>query len=209
MKTNKTTKRHILLLYQHLMDRLWAPTIVLGSMFFAVWWWSGVLFPTIESPYDLFIAIISFVVLFFGIFAFLARKMSYVQVRSDHLRVVTPFLQLRISYRRVLSAHPAEFKSLFPPQKSSWAQRRFLESYYGNTAVVMELSAFPISPGILHLFLPSQMFDPRSKGLVFLVEDWMGLSTEIDSFQGAWRQRQSRKGKPEPGFGILRSLRYK
>lgn len=74
MKTNKTTKRHILLLYQHLMDRLWAPTIVLGSMFFAVWWWSGVLFPTIESPYDLFIAIITFVVLFLGISLFWRAK---------------------------------------------------------------------------------------------------------------------------------------
>jgi hypothetical protein len=129
----------------------------------------------------------------FALFAFFGRHMAYVQPRSDHLRVVTPFLRLHISYRRVLSAHPSEFSQLFPPQEASWAQRRLLSPFYGQTAVVLELASYPLPPWVLRFFLAPQMFSPHTTALVLLVPDWLRFSTELDSFMGAWQQLQKRR----------------
>jgi hypothetical protein len=117
--------------------------------------------------------------------------MGYVQAREDHIRLVTPFVNLKISYQRVRSFHTANFVQLFPPKEASWAQRRFLEPFYGRTALALELSKLPLSKGFLRLFFGPQMFLPTTTGFVLLVEDWLELSTEIDSRMGKWRQGQA------------------
>jgi hypothetical protein len=78
-----------------------------------------------------------------------------------------------------------------------------LDPFYGRTAVVVELSDYPMNPRIMRFFLAPQMFSPRSKGLVFLVPDWMAFSTELDSFWGAWLQSQ--KGAPRPAVSPRKS----
>ncbi len=128
----------------------------------------------------------------FALLAFVGRSAAYVQPRRDHLRLVTPFLRLHISYRRLLSTHPSGFSELFPPEKASWAQRRLLAPFYGQTAVVLELSHYPLPLVFLRLFLAPQMFAPHTTGLVLLVPDWLTFSTELDSFVGAWQQLQKR-----------------
>jgi len=105
-------------------------------------------------------------------------------------------LRMNISYRRMRNSHPAVFTQLFPPDKASWAQRNLLAPFYGRTAVLVELTEYPMSPRVMRFFLAPQMFSPRSKGLVFLVPDWMAFSTELDSFRGAWLQSQ--KSAPRP-----------
>ena len=76
---------------------------------------------------------------------------------------------------------------MFPPSEATWTERALLEPFYSKTAVVVELFNYPISPAILRLFLPPQMFHPQKIGLVFVVADWMALSTEIDSLFGDWQ----------------------
>jgi hypothetical protein len=95
--------------------------------------------------------------------------------------------------------HPTLVQQLFPPGESSWAQRSFLEPFYGKTAVVIELHGYPMSPALLKLFLPAQMFSPQFTGFVILVPDWMKMSTELDSFYGAWLQTQGVRAKPGSG----------
>jgi hypothetical protein len=112
--------------------------------------------------------------------------MSYVQPRSDLFRIVTPFLRLNVSYRRVHSVHPAEFHKLYPPAEASWGERRFLRPFYGQTAVVVKLFDYPLHRRFLRFFLPPHMFDPTGKGFVFLVSDWMALSREMDNLRGQW-----------------------
>jgi hypothetical protein len=124
------------------------------------------------------------------LFAFLSRLFAYVQVREGYLLVATMFLRLKISYRRLLSLHPVLLQQLFPPEALSWAQRNYLEPFYGKTALVVQLRAYPMAPAFLRFFLPAQMFSPRSTGIVLLVSDWMKLSTEFDSIHGAWLQTQ-------------------
>ncbi|HEX9029015.1 MAG TPA: hypothetical protein VF823_07565 [Anaerolineales bacterium] len=194
MKPRKAGKRYTLLTYRHSMSRLWTATLLLGLVLAAAggWsWFSGT--PLISWDVETWLLVGSGVCLAFSLFAFLARGMAYVQAYADHLRLVTPFLKLRISYRRMIRVHPASVQQLFPPLEAGWAQRRFLEPFFGETAVVIELTSFPLAPALLRLFLPSMMFLHQTNGLVLLVPDWMAFSTELDSFQGAWLQMQGRR----------------
>lgn len=199
MKTQKAGKRYQLLLYRRIMDRLWPPTLLLGLMLGALWLWDWYYStPLIRTGNTLWLAVAAIFLLGFSLFAFLGRNMAYVQARRDHLRLVTPFLRTHISYRRIHSTHPATFQQLFPPAEASWAQRRLLDPFYRKTAVVIELSSYPMSPRLMRLFLMPQMFSPRSAGLVFLVADWMAFSTEFDSLYGAWLQSAGRRRTGRP-----------
>ena len=189
MKARKSGKRHRLLIYQRVMDRLWVPTLVLGLIVIAIWWWGGSIFPLLPEPFDTLILALGAVLVTMAFLMFVMRGMAYVQARPDHLRLVTPFIRLKISYRRVRTAHPVEFHQLFPPSKAGWADKRFLEPFYGKTVIVVELSEFPVSRSVLSLFLPRVMFSTQAKGLVLVVKDWMALSTEMESYMGVWLQK--------------------
>jgi len=186
MKSKKIGKRHRLLIYQRVMDRLWGATLVLGLMVVVIWWWSGKFFPSLPQPFDTLLIVGGVVLVLLAFLMFLMRSMAYVQVCTDHLRVATPFIRLKISYRRVRTTHPLEFHQLFPPSKAGWADRRLLEPFYGKTVLVVGLSEFPLSQSVLRLFLPRVMFSTQAKGLVLVVKDWMALSTELESYMGVW-----------------------
>jgi hypothetical protein len=203
MKTRKLKagKRHPLLIYKRAMDRALSAAVLLGVLIVVAWGWiyfgEPQRMPDV-TPWLIAGGLVAFV---FIVFAYLARWMAYVQPRSDHLRVVTPFLNLKVSYRRIRSVHPSDFQQLFPPHEASWSQRNFLEPFFGMTAVVVELTSYPLNRGMLRLFLPRQMFSTGMPGLVFLVPDWMALSTELDSFQGIWLQFQ--KPRRKVGRGLM------
>ncbi|RME07248.1 MAG: hypothetical protein D6803_04415, partial [Anaerolineae bacterium] len=177
-------------MYRRAWDRLWRPALLLGLMCGLLWWQSGVattpLLANANTPWMLAAAIVS---LGIGLFGLLARRMGYVRLYPAYLQLVTPFLKLRISYRRVRSARPVAIAELFPPSQQPWGRRKFLAPFYGMTAVAVELRGFPLPPWILRFFLPRQLFLPQTTGLVFLVPDWMRFSTELDAFLGRWRDR--------------------
>lgn len=190
----RRAKRYPLLLYRRAMERLWAPTLLLGGIMAALWAWTFMtnapLFNTRAEPWLFVGAVVS---LAFSLFAFLARAVAYVQVYPNFLRVVTPFLNLKVSFQRVHSVYPSDFHKLYPPNEAGWADRRFLEPFYGKTAVVVELTRYPLNRALLRLFLPRQMLLQRPSGFVLLVPDWIAFSTELDSRIGAWQQIQGRK----------------
>ena len=196
MKARKAGKRHPLLIYKRMMNRLWGATFFLGLILLVVW---GAIrirkMAVLETEPTVWLLAGAAVCLAFGLFAFLARNMAYVQPRRDHLRLVTPFLRLNISYSRIRSTHPSSFYQLFPPQNASWGTRKFLEPFYGKTVVVVSLTGYPVNPTFLRLFLPAQMFSRQSKGFVLIVPDWMEFSTELESFRGNWLQAQKRGPK--------------
>jgi len=197
MKSRKNGNRYPLLLYRRVMSRLWVSTLILGLLLLVIWGWGWFYTtPLLEDGENIWLAVAGLVSLAFALFALFGRSMAYVQPNRDHLRLVTPFLRLNVSYRRLRNSHPAEFTQLFPPNEASWAQRNLLSPFYGRTTVVVELTDYPMNPRLMRFFLAPQMFSPRSKGLVMLVPDWMAFSTEIDSFRGAWMQSQ--KGAPRP-----------
>ncbi len=199
MKTRRSGKRHPLLLYRRSMERLWVPTFLLGVVLALIWGWgrfSGT--QLLEAQVDTLLFAGTVVALAFSLFAFLARAVAYVQVHANYFRIVTPFLNLKVSFRRIRSVYPTSFHQLFPPGDAGWANRRFLEPFFPMTAVVVELNALPLNRGLLRLFLPDQMLLKKPAGLVFLVQDWIEFSTELDSQIGAWQQvlgRQAVSGR--------------
>ncbi|MEK6221642.1 MAG: hypothetical protein N2D54_05290, partial [Chloroflexota bacterium] len=119
---------------------------------------------------------------------------GYAQAKTDHLLLATPFLRLKISYRRIVSARPMEFVMLFSPKKMKWADKRFAEPYFSKTILAVILNGFPMSPTILRLFFPKFIFLPQEEaGFVLVVADWMALSTEIESYQGSWQRSQAKR----------------
>ena len=173
---------------------------VVGLMLLAIWWWSYDLFPLLQPLHEALLFAAAFIVLLLSAFTFLSRNMTYVQPYPDHLRLVTPFLRLKISYRRIRSVHPSQLQKLFPLENLRGDERRALEPFTNKTILLLELTDYPINPRILRLFLSKHTFNPVGTGLVFIVDDWMVLSTEIDSFIDLWRQAKS---PPRKGFGIL------
>jgi hypothetical protein len=192
-------KRHPLLIYRRAMDRLWPSLLVLGVLLGGIWAWNDYnQTPMLDVQNSFWLLGAAGLTLVFASFIFLARFMAYVQVGRNYLKLVTPFLQLRISFRRILRFHPTDFVALYPPSKSSWAERNFLNPFYGKTALVAEMRQYPLSKVLLRLFLAKQMFSKDFTGFIFLVPDWMDISTELDASWGKWQQSQTRR-PPLPG----------
>ncbi|MEA3350491.1 MAG: hypothetical protein U9Q82_07720 [Chloroflexota bacterium] len=205
MSSRKSGNRYALLMYRRTWDRLWKPTFLLGAVLGIVWWQAGTAKLTlVQNANNLWVLIGAVVSFGTGLFAFFLRKMSYVQPYRSHFRLTTPFLRLKIAYRRIRSIHPVDMTQLFPPSEQGWAQRRFLTPLYGKTGVAVELRGYPLPRLLLRLFLPHQFFLPQVTGFVLLVEDWMKLSIELDARIGAWQSRQ-KQGKQE--VSLLESIR--
>ncbi len=195
MKERTKGKRYPLLMYRRTLDRLWPSLILSGAILLALWAWAffgkTALIPPGDAPWLLFSGILLVIL---GIVFILLRYAAYVQPYSDHLRLVTPFLQMRISYRRIHSVHPADVNSLYPPSQIPWSMRSYMEPFYGQTAVVVELSGYPMPLPVLRLFLARTMFFRQTKGFVFVVPDWMEFSTDLDTLRTSWLNKQMRRG---------------
>ena len=111
------------------------------------------------------------------------RKSAFVQPRSNHLLVATPFLRMRISYSRIRRATSASMAMLFPPKSLRGLRREILYPLFNMTAVVVELNALPIPASTLRLFLSPFFFKDNTPHLVILVQDWMSFSTQLESLR--------------------------
>lgn len=186
MKRSRAGKRHPLLMYLRTLDRLWPSLFLCGLILLILGLYVRFGQTPLEQRDAAWLMISGTLLLLLSLFFIMLRYAAYVQAHSDHLRFVTPFLQMRISYRRIRSAHPAEINALFPPQRIGGSLRSFLEPFYGRTAIVLELNGYPIPQPILRLFLVRAMFHPQVEGLVLLVPDWIAFSSELDSLRAEW-----------------------
>lgn len=194
MSTRKFGTRYLLLMYYRAWGRLWKSTLFLGILLGILWWQADPgKSPILQAGNSIWVLVGAVFTLGIGTFAFSARKMSYIQPRSSYLLLVTPFLRLKISYRRIKRVYPVDMLQLFPPSRQSWTQQRFLAPFYGKTAVALALKGYPLSPFLLRFFLPPQFFLPKATGFVLMVEDWMGLSAAVDTSVGTWQDQRRRK----------------
>lgn len=140
------------------------------------------------------------------LYAHLARKTAWVQCRPDALHVQTPIYPLTISYRRIKGVRPMsvpQFIETIKGQKAAKRARKWLRPYLTKTAIVIDLSQYPVQRGWLRLWFHPYLFYPDSPGFVFLVEDWMTLSRQIDDSRANWEMRriaQRRKERAEPSW---------
>jgi hypothetical protein len=88
-----------------------------------------------------------------GIFFWVIRYFAYVRPFPTHLKLVTPFMRINISYKRIRKTTATEMRYLFPLKSMSWWVREIFSPLATKTALVLELSGYPISPRLLRFFL--------------------------------------------------------
>ncbi|HLF91728.1 MAG TPA: hypothetical protein VI451_22510 [Anaerolineales bacterium] len=201
---SKPGKRYPFLMYRRTMDRLWGITLLLGLVMLGLWWYGSAFTSLYRTGWvDRVILIAWIVCLGISAIAFFGRRLSYVQANADHFVIRTPFIKLKTSYKRIIEIRSAEFHKLFDAEQFSWAERTYLDPFIGDTAVVIHLRAYPLSPNILKFFFSKFIFSPRETGFVIMVPDWMAFSLEMDSRFSTYLQKHSPQRK---GSGFQRGM---
>jgi hypothetical protein len=177
-------RKYPLIVYQHMLNRWWPPMIALGLGMFAL------AYSEYISPMARFIswrwqlpAAVGVLAILVGLFFIIIKRFAYLQVFPTYLKLVTPFLRLKISFKRVTRTTTTEMRLLFPPKSMSWWIREIFAPLSPLTAVVVDLNSYPVSPRIMHLFLSRFFFKDKTPHLVLLVNDWMQFSTELESMR--------------------------
>ena len=173
-----------LIVYQHLLNRWWTPMLAMGLGMF------GIAYGQYMEPLGPFLpmrwmplVVIGVLAIMIGIFFLVIRQLAYVQAFPGYLKFVTPFMRLNISYKRIHKTTTTEMRQLFPPQSMSSWMRDIFSPLASQTALIIELKSYPISPVILRLFLSRFFFKDKTPHFVILVKDWMKLSSELDSLK--------------------------
>jgi hypothetical protein len=176
--------KYPLIVYRHLVNRWWPAMIAIGLGMFALAYSEYIqpLSQFISWRWQLFAAI-GGLSIFIGIFFWVIRYFAYVQPYPNYLKLVTPFIRINISYKRIRRTTSSEMRHLFSLKSmSGWVQEIF-SPLANNTAVVIELSGYPISPVLLRLFLSRFFFKDKTPHFVILVKDWMRFSSELESMR--------------------------
>ena len=182
--TARTGHRHGLLVYEHMLNRWWPTTLVLALALIVLGWLTSRDLEMGAEPWRANgLWIMGGVAMLVTLAFFLMRRAAYIQPRREALRLVTPFLRLDISYRRIRSTSTATFGSLFPARRLHGWKRDLLEPLGPRTALVIELNGFPIPEMVLRMFLSPLFFKDRTPHLVIVVKDWMGFSAEMESLR--------------------------
>lgn len=181
-KRTKSATRFPLLVYRRLFRMWFWPSTALCTV-------SGVLVagnpPALSGVRHWFLVLAS-VAAGLMVYSLLARFAAHVRVHPESLRVRCPFYRLAVSYGRINVVRTTQFKSQFPPGSLSWSQRRLVGKLYGRPCIIAELTAYPLSRRWLSLLVNRFLLSTRVEGLVFLVDDWLQLSNEIEGARTNW-----------------------
>ena len=177
-------RRYPLVLYTQMMDRWWPLLLLTGLALLGLAWWLRGIDGRLAQPWrSTTMGGISGIVILAALVMLGVRKAAYVQPFDNHLRLVTPLLHLKISYRRIRGTTTTGMGILFPPRSLTGTRRAIIRSLMGHTAVVVEMSSLPLSRSVLRLFLSPFFFKDRTPHLVILVDNWMGFATELESLR--------------------------
>lgn len=195
-----------LVVYQHLLSRWWFPMIVIGLVMF------GLAYAEYIDPIYRFIpwrwqvfAGVGVLAILVGIFFLIIRQIAYIQAFPGYVKLVTPFMRLNISYKRIHKTTVSEMQLLFPPKGMSGWMKDIFEPLASQTAIVIELKSYPVSPVLLRMFLSKFFFKDKTPHFVILVKDWMRLSSEIESFRSGDDPNQ-KPARKRTGDSILSKL---
>jgi hypothetical protein len=182
--------KYPLVVYRHMLNRWWPAMIAMGLGMFAL------AYSEYIDPISQFLswrwqlaAGVGGLAILIGVFFFVIKQIAYVQPQPGHLKLVTPFMRLNISYKRFKKTTTTEMRYLFPHKSlSGWMQDIFAP-LATRTAMVIDLNGYPISPFVLRLFLSRFFFKDKTPHLVILVNDWMRFSSELESKRTAIDQQ--------------------
>jgi hypothetical protein len=206
-------KRYHLLLYSYLLNRWWRLTLAIGIVLLALvaaLAWLPSILPEYAPPqvadWILWLSAgVGAFAVFLAVFLAAVRKSAYVQPFANHLRLVTPFLRMNISYRRFVLTSSAEMGKLFSLDGLKGRKRDFLIPIAQRTVIVLEMNGWPLPRWTLGLFLSPYFFPDRSTRLALLVSDWMEFSNELESIRSAWLE-SLRRPASTPQADLLDSI---
>jgi hypothetical protein len=176
--------KYPLIVYRHILNRWWPAMIAIGLGMFALAYTEYIdpIGRLLLWRWQLPIAV-GGLAIFVGIFFWIVRYFAYVQPHPNHLKLVTPFMRINISYKRIKKTTATEMRYLFSLKSMSGWVRDIFSPLAKNTAVVIELTGYPISPTVLHLFLHRFFFKDKTPHFVILIKDWMRFSSELESMR--------------------------
>ena len=151
--------KYPLIVYQHMLNRWWPALITLGLGMFALAY-SEYIHPMAQFlpwRWQLFAGIGGLCVLI-GVFFLILRYLAYIQPFPHYLKLVTPFMRINISYKRINRTTTTEMHYLFPRKSMSGWVWDIFEPLAGRTALVIELNGYPISPTLLRFFSFTVLF---------------------------------------------------
>lgn len=176
--------RYPLIIYRHMLNRWWPAMMAIGLGMFALAY-SEYIAPLgrfLPWRWQLFAAIGGLAILI-GVFFWVIRFFAYVQPHPGYLKLATPFMRINISYKRIRKTTTTEMRYIFSSKSMSGWVREIFSPLATKTALVIELSGYPISPVLLRLFLYRFFFKDKTPHLVILVDEWMRFSSELESMR--------------------------
>ena len=178
--------RYPLLVYRHIVSRWWFALVFMGLGMFALAY-SEYIDPVaryMDMKYSWgFDAAVGVLAILAGFFFWSIRYFAYVQPYPTYLKLVTPFLRINISYKRIKKTTTTEMRYIFDMKKMSGWVRDIFSPLATKTALVIELTGYPLSPTVLRLFLYRFFFKDNTPHFVILVDDWMRFSSELESMR--------------------------
>jgi hypothetical protein len=191
-------------MYEHVLSRWWPTTLILAFVIFlyvGTFWGAAAYFPSknflplLSRDDGIFLLAVGGIVLLFTVFLFIIRKMAYVQLFGDHFKLVTPFLRLKVSYKRIQRTTTTQISTLFPPKSMSGPKKDIIAPISENTVIIIHLTAYPMSRAILRFFLSPFFFHDKTPHFILMVDDWMGFSRELESRRVGGNAPVRKKGK--------------
>jgi len=178
--------KYPLIVYRHMLNRWWPAMFALGLGMFALAY-SEYIDPVAQflSWRWQLLASVGVLAILVGVFFLVIKQIAYVQPLPGHLKLVTPFMRINISYKRFKKTTTTEMRYLFPYKSLSGWMRDIFSPLATRTAMLIDLNGYPISPFVLRLFLSRFFFKDKTPHLVILVEDWLRFSSELESVRTA------------------------
>jgi hypothetical protein len=178
--------KYPLIVYRHMLNRWWPALITLGLGMFALAYSEYIDPMTQFLPWRWqVLAGIGVLAILVGVFFLVIKQIAYAQPLPGHLKIVTPFMRINISYKRFKKTTTTEMRYLFPRKSLSGWMQDIVSPLATKTATVIDLNGYPISPFVLRLFLSRFFFKDKTPHLVILVNDWMRFSSELESMRTA------------------------
>jgi hypothetical protein len=205
--------RHRLILYTYMLNRWWKLSLGIGAIVVAMA--IGLRILPGQLPQYHFLMVSDFTLwavagaggyaVLLSFFLIAIAKSAYVQPCATHLRLITPFLRMNISYRRIRKASSVDMKHLFAVSSYKGWRFRLARPLAAKTAIVLEMQGWPLPHWVLNLFLSSFFFPDKTSRLALLVPKWMDFSMEMESFRSNFLDSQHETGN-DPQSALLASF---